>query len=70
MDKRIRKGNTITIDLDYWVTQAEKARLDGEKDQYVRQRVVRAQQAVKADIEIWTIPELGLTLIKRDQRLR
>ena len=67
MAKIIRKGNVVTIDLDVWVTQAEKARIDGVRDQYVRQRVVRSQQGKTSRfIETWTIPELGLTLVPRD----
>lgn len=69
MSKKIRKGNTVTIDLAYWVTQAEKARIDGSRDQYVRQRVVRSQAGKTGNpIDTWTIPELGLTLVPKDAK--
>lgn len=69
MNKKNRKGNTVTIDLDYWVTQADKARIDGSRDQAVRQRVVRSQQGLTRNpIDTWTIAELGLTLVPRDAK--
>lgn len=60
------KKNIITIDLDVWTTQARKAELDGRPYQYIRQKVVRSQRNETRDkIEYWTIPELGITLVKK-----
>jgi hypothetical protein len=61
------KKNTITIDLDYWTTQARKAEIDKVRPQYIRQRVVRsiAGETKTKFIETWTIPELGITLVKK-----
>jgi hypothetical protein len=62
------KKNTITIDLDEWTTQAEKAKLDKVRPQYVRQRVVRsiAGETKAKFIKTWHIPELGITLVDRN----
>jgi hypothetical protein len=62
------KKNTITIDLDYWTTQARKAEIDKVKPQYIRQRVVRSQRGeTKAKfIETLYIPELGITLVAKN----
>lgn len=64
------KKNTITIDLDYWTTQARKAEIDNVRPQYIRQRVVRsiAGQTTAKFIETLHIPELGITLVPRDAK--
>lgn len=64
------KKNTITIDLDYWTTQARKAEIDNVRPQYIRQRVVRSLSGeTKAKfIETWHIPELGITLVAKDAK--
>lgn len=64
------KKNTITIDLDYWTTQAKKAELDKVRPQYIRQRVVRSinGETKSRFIETWHIPELGLTLVPKDAK--
>jgi hypothetical protein len=63
------KKNTITIDLDYWTTQARKAEIDNVSYQYIRQKVVRSQKGqTKSTIETWTIPELGITLVPKDAK--
>jgi hypothetical protein len=64
------KKNTITIDLDYWTTQARKAEIDNVRPQYIRQRVVRsiAGQTKDKFIETWHIPELGITLVPKDAK--
>lgn len=62
------KKNIITIDLDQWSTQAEKAKIDKVRPQYIRQRVVRSINGeTKAKfIKTWHIPELGITLVDRN----
>jgi hypothetical protein len=62
------KKNTITIDLDIWTTQAEKAKIDKVRPQYVRQRVVRSISGeTKAKfIKTWRIEQLGITLVDRN----
>jgi hypothetical protein len=62
------KKNEITINLDEWTTQAEKAKIDKVRPQYVRQRVVRSISGeTKAKfIKTWHIPELGITLVDRN----
>lgn len=62
------KKNKITIDLDTWTTQAEKAKLDKVRPQYVRQRVVRSisGETKTKFIKTWHIPELGITLVDRN----
>jgi hypothetical protein len=63
------KKNTITIDLDYWTTQARKAEIDKVPYQYIRQKVVRSQRGeTKSPIETLTIPELGITLVPKDAK--
>jgi hypothetical protein len=60
------KSNKITIDFDIWTTQANKARLDSKSYSYIRQKVTRSQQGkTNEPIEYWTIPELGITLVKK-----
>ncbi len=62
------KKNEITIDLNEWTTQAEKAKIDGVRPQYVRQRVVRsiAGETKTKFIKTWHIPQLGITLVDRN----
>ncbi len=63
------KKNTITIDLDYWTTQARKAEIDKVPYQYIRQKVVRSQRGeTKSPIETLHIPELGITLVPKDAK--
>lgn len=60
------KERVITIDFNVWTTQTKKAHLDGKREQYIRQKVVRSQRGETQDkIEYWTIPELGITLVKK-----
>jgi hypothetical protein len=61
------KKNIITIDLDKWATQAQKAVIDGVRPQYIRQRVVRsiAGETKAKFIKTWHIPELGITLVDK-----
>ena len=58
----------ITIDFNVWVTQEEKARIDGKPAQYIRQRVSRSIKGETKEkfIETWYIPQLGITLVKKD----
>ena len=62
------KKREITIDLEKWATQTEKAKIDNVKPQYIRQRVVRSISGeTKAKfIKTWHIPELGITLVDRN----
>jgi len=61
-----KTDNTVVIDFDIWTTQAQKARLDGRREQYIRQKVVRSQRGeTNQPIEYWHIPQLGITLVKK-----
>ena len=54
------------LDLSIWITQARKAEVDQRPYQYIRQKVVRSQRGeTKEPIEYRTIPELGITLVKK-----
>jgi hypothetical protein len=61
-----KKSNIITIDLDVWTTQTQKAKSRGLNESTIRQRVSRTKQGkglIKE--EFWDIPELNLTLVKK-----
>lgn len=60
------KNNTITIDLNVWTTQTQKAKDKGLNESTIRQRVSRTKKGkglIKE--EYWHIPELDLTLVKK-----
>jgi hypothetical protein len=61
-----KKANTITIDLDKWTTQTNKAKLLGLNESTIRQRVIRTKQGKGNAIEEYLhIPELNLTLVRK-----
>jgi hypothetical protein len=61
-----KKANIITIDLDVWTTQTQKAKSLGLNESTIRQRVLRTKLG-KGNIkeEYMDIPELNLTLVKK-----
>jgi hypothetical protein len=60
------KKNVITIDLSVWTTQQKKAEATGQKLTTISQQVVRTiKGTTKTPVEYWTIPELGITLVKK-----
>lgn len=61
-----KKKNIITIDLDVWTTQKEKAKELGITAEGVNHRIRRTLNGTcKSPIESWHIPELNLTLVKK-----
>ena len=62
----IRMPDGEVLDLSVWITQARKAEFDGKSYQYIRQKVVRSQRhETKDPIDYRTIPELGITLVRK-----
>jgi hypothetical protein len=60
------KNNIITIDLNVWTTQTQKAKDLGINESTIRQRVSRYKRGKGTINEItWHIPELSLTLVKK-----
>lgn len=61
------KNKVLTIDLNKWCTQQDKARISGIKLTTISQQVKRTKEGkTKTPIEILELPELnGLTLVKR-----
>lgn len=60
------KKNIITIDLDIWTTQARKAEQEGIKLSTLSRQVKRSiENDTNSPIPYWTIPELGITLVKK-----
>lgn len=62
----IKKDNIISIDLNVWTTQTQKAKSLGLNESTIRQRVLRTKLG-KGNIkeEYLEIPELNLTLVKK-----
>ena len=60
-----KKDQQLTeIDLQGWITQAEYARLHGQKLSRVSQWVKRAKEGKTAYIQYLDVPALGVTLVK------
>lgn len=63
-----KKNNIVTIDLNVWTTQTQKAKELGLNESTIRQRVLRTKAGTASDAvkEVyWDIPELNLTLVKK-----
>ena len=54
-----KKDNIITIDLNIWTTQKDKALSEGKTPEAINHRIARGK------IEYWYIPELNLKLVKK-----
>lgn len=62
--------NILRIDLDKWITQAEKAKLTGIPLSTLSYRVKRTiDGTTKSPIEIKQIPALNITLVRKDIEL-
>jgi len=63
----MQQKNIITIDLNVWTTQTAKAKDLGLNESTIRQRVTRTKQGKGLIVEeYWHIPELNLTLVKKN----
>lgn len=61
-----KKYRILTIDLNEWCTQQEKAHVSGDKLTTISRRVKRTKENdTQSPIDILEIPELGITLVKR-----
>lgn len=61
-----KKYRILTIDLNEWCTQQEKARDSGDKLSTISRRVKRTKENdTQSPIDIYDIPELNITLVKR-----
>lgn len=62
-----KQRKSITIDLDTWCTQQDKARLTGQRLNTISQQVKRTKAGqTSKPVEILEIPELNnLVLVKR-----
>lgn len=64
------KKNIITIDLNKWTTQVEKARISGIPLSTLSYRVKRTLEGkTKSPIETMEIPELNITLVRKNADL-
>ncbi len=62
-----KKNNVITIDLNIWTTQKEKAKELGLTPEAISRRIKRTTEGknVKFPLEGWHIEELNLTLVRK-----
>jgi len=66
-EKKTVEQNVITIDFNVWCTIADRARLDGRDVVDISQRIWRTKKGrTKFPIEYWHIPQLNITLVKRE----
>lgn len=61
-----KKYRVLNIDLNEWCTQQEKAEATGDNLSTISRRVKRTKENdTQSPIEIFDIPELNITLVRR-----
>lgn len=61
-----KKHRILTIDMNEWCTQQEKSKSTGDNLSTISRRVKRTKDnETQSPIEIYDIPELNITLVKR-----
>lgn len=63
-----KKGNKLIIDLDKWITQQGYIKEFGGRLNTLSQKIKRAKDGETSNpIEYWYIPELNITLVRREK---
>ena len=66
MDRSKETHNLLIIDLNVWTTQTQKAHDSSIKLTTISQQIVRTKKGQTPNpVEYWEIPQLGITLVKK-----